>query len=659
MLQDELVSKTGEPLAGGIISMFADGTMFLKRWYYQTGTMPNTYEYTALPNPMTLSAAGTMVDQNGNDIIPFYYPWDESDATGNTFQAYTVLVQDSNQTDQFTRYNFPWVPGQNGPLPPFGPGSATNKNLIKNGRFWRNIGTYNTGTNPLPNSTTILGINSNNPIFYVTVAPDQHDGYILPDITFQKGSNSGTDTITFTKFAQGFAPFQGPPTQTDITPEFYINHTSSAQGGQTYKVYNFPVSLHQQTLEQTNATVTIQAMSTIGSSLTLSILAFAGSGATSSMPLVVLTIPVLDPTWTQYKATFTFQTTSGVTLSAAGDDAYYLQVGLSPAAAVNVNFALPSIYLSPTVPVNDFSSYDEINTIISSPRTGDIRATLNTFMPYGWVPLNDGTISNPLGSASTLRSNACWPLYNLIWNSFQQFSTGTSASGTNPIAQMYNPGGTTAIGYGTAQSTTALSDFTIGNQLALTGSMGAVIMGTVPLSTILQNSLLGPYVNTVNVASDVFTPVNAPGTIYFIGMPIYFPTTAPTGPLTINTPYYITLYNGTTFQLAISFANAVAAVAITGSTNGGPFAFNTLQYGSFAGEYGHLQLLTEIAQHQHNPLSPGTGFIMNSSSSHLQIGSGQNSSTVTTTGGVFNYPASQAQANVVQPYTLYNMFMKL
>ena len=43
----------------------------LKNWYYQTGTA-GAYTYEALPNPLTLSAAGTVCDDNGADVIPFF-----------------------------------------------------------------------------------------------------------------------------------------------------------------------------------------------------------------------------------------------------------------------------------------------------------------------------------------------------------------------------------------------------------------------------------------------------------------------------------------------------------------------------------------------------------------------------------------------------------
>jgi hypothetical protein len=72
VLQNILVGKDGLPLAAGVVTLYHDNSrQTLKNWYYQSGT-PEHYTWTALPNPMTLSAAGTTVDNNGNDLDPFY-----------------------------------------------------------------------------------------------------------------------------------------------------------------------------------------------------------------------------------------------------------------------------------------------------------------------------------------------------------------------------------------------------------------------------------------------------------------------------------------------------------------------------------------------------------------------------------------------------------
>src|SRR5271163_2202471 len=81
MLQDSFVDKDGTPMSGGTITCYHDNSRTtLKNWYYQSGT-PGAYTYITLPNPLTLSAAGTICDINGVDTIPFFYPWSETDET--------------------------------------------------------------------------------------------------------------------------------------------------------------------------------------------------------------------------------------------------------------------------------------------------------------------------------------------------------------------------------------------------------------------------------------------------------------------------------------------------------------------------------------------------------------------------------------------------
>src|SRR5882724_341865 len=140
MLQDYLVDKdTGLPLSAGIITCYQDNSRTtLKNWYYQSGS-PGAYTYITLPNPMTLSAVGTIEDSNGNDTIPFFYPVSETD--NQTSQTYYITVDNSNLERQFTRQNFPFI-SQNSSEQQ----NPTLRNYIVNNRFWRNIGSLNATT---------------------------------------------------------------------------------------------------------------------------------------------------------------------------------------------------------------------------------------------------------------------------------------------------------------------------------------------------------------------------------------------------------------------------------------------------------------------------------------------------------------------------------
>jgi hypothetical protein len=105
-LQKELVDKdTGQPLAGGQVTFYKDTARTTKKKIYQiTGTPPD-YNYIELPNPITLSNVGTFQDGSGNDVMVYYYPYDEDDKV----ELYFVDVKSSTGVPQFPREGTPNV----------------------------------------------------------------------------------------------------------------------------------------------------------------------------------------------------------------------------------------------------------------------------------------------------------------------------------------------------------------------------------------------------------------------------------------------------------------------------------------------------------------------------------------------------------------------
>lgn len=629
VLQDLLVDKTtGEPLTAGVVTFYADNSRTtLKNVYYQSGT-PGAYTYITLPNPLTLSAAGTIVDPNGNDTLIFYYPVSETDNV--TPELYYVTVYNSAGQVQFTRQNFPFVAES----------SSSNEisslqNHIVNNVFWRNVGAVNATT--LSNTTTINGATD----YYTVVAPSQHDGFSLPDISFIKNVNGANDSITFTKF-----PFGTPAFPNEPTPEYYLNFIcAGVQAGETTKGFLFPLSLHLETLNAVDSTITIwvQNLSAVATStLSLSFLQFTGTGATApSVFSLIGTIPV-NAAWTKYTFSVTTPSTTGLssaTLGTGQDDALYLLVNVPLSVVCNINFTKPSFYIGDIVPTNEFATYDEIDAIINSPRTGDLRTSVNQFSPYGWVAMNDGTIGD-VSSSSTARANAdTWPLFNLLWGLFKQFDTG---SNSNPLSQMYNSAGV-AGNYGA----TAYADFNANNRLALTKMMGKVILGTVPLSNLLQPTYYETFTTAANVCT-VATAVN-----FFNGMPLYLQNggALPAG-LAVGIIYYVTAFNGsTTFSLSTTFANAMAGTIITFGAGNGTAVYAPA--GSVEGEYGHTQLVAELATHNHS-ISPPNSTIDGASDNTIGKGGGGSPTSI-----LIGNTGSSTPFNVTQPGTFYNIYIKL
>ncbi len=629
MLQDYFVDNvTNQAMSAGVVTCYKDNSRTtLKNWYYQSGVSGN-YTYIRLPNPLTLSASGTITDVNGNDTIPFFYPYSETD--NQTREPYYITVDNSDGQRQFSRENFPFIPEN-----PISDQVPTLKNLIVNNVFWRPNGIYNTTTKEY----TIDATDETD----IVIAPSQHDSFTMPDIRFMKDLTGAEDTITLKPFGQGNSPLSG-----DITPEYYINHNcTSSQPGESYKFYQFPISLHVKTLESVQATVTIQAQNVggnVNNQITLSILQFLGSGVSSPDPTLITTL-TLTSGWNKFDIEYVFPSSDNLTLSDCNDDALYLQIGMPLAETFNINFTKPSIYLSEEVPTNDFSTYDEIDSIINSPRTGDIRMSMNDFAPFGWVPMNNGTIGNANSNATSRANSDTFPLYNLIWNKMNLHQT---------YAPMYNNTGSN-VAY-----TDPVVDFNAGNHISLTKQLGSVLAGTssfIPDETVYT-------VNTGTSAVNLVIANTPPYAVpYSTGTPVILLNSGgspPTG-LSTGTIYYAIYVNATTIQLASTIENAYAGTSITFSTNGSG-TNSIMVYSDFIGLYQgdktHIQTIAEMARHNH----PGSAWNLNA---HLYADGANNGPIYGAGSAASNTPVSVAfegngnPFNIMQPTTFMNIFIKL
>lgn len=556
-LQDALIDKNGLPLAAGIITCYADNSRTtLKNWYYQTGT-PGSYNYLPLPNPMRLSAAGTIQDVNGVDVIPGFYPYSELDSTVN--EPYYITVDNANGQRQFTRANFPFVAGS-GITPAI---TSTLQNYVINNVFWRNIGSKDLTT--LSNSTPYFYAPLT--IYYETLAPSQHDGFMIPDFTYCKDGNGSIESVSFDKFSNSTeATLTG-----DVTPEYFCKFICTAPGSETLKFFMFPIALHVRNLAFSPFIATIQARiaNNVNTALTLSLYQSTGTGGDLGGELIT-EVFTLGSNWNQFDLRGVFPPLT-VNTGVGGDDGYYLLIGFPASQALSVEFAMPSLYLGNEPATNSFQTYDMVDSIANTPRTGDIRTSINNFYPFGWVPMNDGTVGfssdNPSFSKATARNNAdTWPLYNLLWQYAKPFDVGGGAN-TNPVCQLYtNAIPPVAIDYGT----TAYGDFSTGKLLALTPMFGKVLAGNVPIDALLPDVYSQTF--TASNVNETFTVTINTSTVTVPlitglqnGMLITVSTmgTLP-APLLINTPYYIKNIVGNTFNLSTTQDGDLITFTTTG-----------------------------------------------------------------------------------------------
>jgi hypothetical protein len=596
--------STGEALSAGIVTLYQDNSRtILKNWYSQTGT-PGNYNYEALPNPMTLSAAGTPCDVNGNDVLPMYYPYSETD--NFTPQPYYVVVTNSNTQQEFTRQNFPFS-GSQEPSPSSVP---THKNYIINNVFWRNCGSLN-----LQNITSTLASN-------ICLAPSQHGGFSMPDFQFYKSTAGATETVSFVKFPLGSTPFKP---NTDPTPEFYLNHVcTGAELGETYKYYQFPISLHINTLDSVTASVTIQALNSAGNAnneIVLQILQFWGTNASGQPGPVQIGTFRATSQWNKYTFNFTFPSTLGANLSGTGDDAYYLQIAIPAAVTTNLSFTLPGIYLSSDVPTNDLNTYDQIDAIINSPRTGDFKYTVSTFQPFGWVAANDQNIGSLASNADGRANIDTWPLYSLIWNTIPQYFA--------PVA-----GG---------KGGSAYADFTANKAMQLPLTLGRVFAASNADIPVLITF-------TTDYASNNYN-LTVP-TAYFYGTPVVLEGGSLPSGLSADTVYFVYYVNATTIRLCATIEDTSTATAINIGSDGSGTIFNAK--GAFTG----ASTNTAVPAHTHT--FTGTNYFVQAGGTETMLTGGGGfgiTNDVIPTGTIGS--TGSATVGNIQPTTYFNLLLKL
>jgi len=111
-LQDYFVDKdNGAPLSAGVVTFYRDNDHNTLKSVYQqvrNPSPPYDYQFVVLPNPMILSSVGTFLDNNGADIIPYFYPWENAPGfpTGNQ-DLYYITVESTDGVPQFTREAWP------------------------------------------------------------------------------------------------------------------------------------------------------------------------------------------------------------------------------------------------------------------------------------------------------------------------------------------------------------------------------------------------------------------------------------------------------------------------------------------------------------------------------------------------------------------------
>lgn len=624
---------TGKPLGSGYLAAFRTLNPSQMKLIFQDigGLFP--WPTNVIPNQGT--TLGIQMDENGT-LGPLYFEFDSTTPT----ETYFLEVYDKDGVLQWTIDNF---------FPSGGSGGAVVntaldlENLIVNNVFWRN--NNNSNINNKTFVTLAPGANTG-----LTIATSLSPAIYSPDICFVKNNASATDILSFIPFALGDTPFTN-----DVTPVQYFNYTCTGSGSsELFKYVQVPITQNVNNLNNLEVTFTIWARSNGGgpSNLTCQLKQFFGEGTAPSAPVnIPVDIFTLTNSWAFYTKTFTIPTVAGKTIGECHNDGLFVQIQYPLDSLCNIDIAKPSLYLGNISPDEQYQTYDDIDSVIDSPRTGDIRESYNNFMPYGWTQLDDGTIGAPASGATNRADFDTFPLYSLIWNT---------------IARQYCP----VIGGAGAN---AVADFIALKPIYLPRNLGRASAGTIS-PQIIHNY-------TADFTTGILTVTSGNINTIQTGSPIILTTTGtlPAG-LQLNTVYYLIFLTATTFKLASTFDNAMLSISISFSNNGTPtnsFTYTAYPLGSYEGERERAITINSLPNHTHSAstsittnmkfgsngpiLNPGISFdssispINHTFTQLLNVDSSLIPSATTTIS-----PTGNGQPfNVMQPVTYRNMLIKL
>jgi len=589
---------TGKPLAGGKMYAYSSLNPSQFKPVFQDPSGTNQW-----PNPIIFSENGT--------AGPFYWELD----TDNPDDLYFIQIFDSANNLVYSINQYPISGGSGG-------GSVNTvqniENLVINSAFINNI--VNTSVQPIANDTLLC--------------PGAHQYLIYPDITFiQSGVSNAQDGVSFLPFT----PLGNNPLAPDFATPYYLNYNClNNPTGEIYKGIRIPISQNVNSIANQIFTFVFYARANSGSNtLNIQLLQYFGSGGSPSSPVTTNLTPssiTLTSSFAVYSINFSVPPVATKNLGNSNDDGTYLEILLPTGSQCNIDIAKPALYIGSTFPNVFYESVDETTYEIETPRTGDIKISMNSFSmgnKYGWIPLDDGTIGNSSSNATTRAAPDAFLLYKLIYEN-------TSIDN----CPLYNSSGV-AI-----SKTSLLTDWNANNQIRLPKTVGRVLAdrgtGTV---TSLSYSTLANYVVVSSTSG------------FKNGDPIMFSVNAPST-LQVNVIYYVgvasatqlVIYTSQNAALTPGPGNVFFADGTTGTISTPP----NLELGRFEGESAHQLSINEMPAHNH----PGSSF----SGGNVGAFAGGSGLALTTSGSRAVNVASQGgdyPHNTMQPTVFYNMIIKL
>lgn len=407
--------NTGLPLANGAVYFYRDIARTTPKLVYElTGDPSNVggYSFAPLPNPVQLSATGTFMDNNGNNIAVYYYPYD----TEGNLDLYYVVVADQFATMEFTRSAWPPIATEVGAAA----AAPVYENQLSNSQFVDILFSSNataSQTYPLPSAGT----------YNFNIAPD----WVLTAV-----SNAASSvTVTRTAIAGGPPLVTNPPYTLTITPAANIN----AQGLYLrQRLANNPGIWSQTGTAGTNGYISGSIVLAAGSQAEITYV--PSSGAATSILIADNTGPT----------SAVFNGTAQLPVSTSGDSPY--------AGYADIYIYLPngSSTTLTSVQVVGLASDQEVVPYVQEPVNRQIDHLYHYYQPkiffkpipsylVGWdFPLNPANITGALSGALSCPAGGSQYVWDqtIVWSevagsniNYSRDATGAlklRVSGSNP-----------------------------------------------------------------------------------------------------------------------------------------------------------------------------------------------------------------------------------
>jgi len=302
-LQEVFTNKdTGLVLSNGKLLFFKDDSrQDPKDVFVLSGVAPN-YTYTNIGSEVTLNVAGSP-QYNGNNVNIYYFPYDED----GELELYYVLVEDENQTEQFTREARPNVFG---PTSSGDNGASSFTNYIPNGQFESHIDIDNNGL--ITEAVTDIA---------------------LGGWTFERPfSSTATDNVTFKRFNNYTA-------NPEANPRWALNVQSSGGAGDLFKDIRIKFNdVNEFASETQEFTFKFSGRSLLGelSDVQLVLIKNYGAGGDAQTETVIDTFSI-DAAFTSYLTSFVFGTNEDKAIGLNDDDFIQLALRLPVNVTLNVD----------------------------------------------------------------------------------------------------------------------------------------------------------------------------------------------------------------------------------------------------------------------------------------------------------------------------------